>query len=92
MLQLAARSLKVILVIDPEPLAGRSIPDGLSKLPFSILTAGRTITGTLNAKSVRRVGKALAAGEHAVVVQGRLMSGDVLEDAGISAQPRAQKE
>jgi hypothetical protein len=91
MLQLAARSLKVTLVVDADAIAGAKIPDGVGKVPFRALVAGRTITGSLNAKSVRRVVKTLDEGDCAVIVQGRLMAGDVLEGAGISAQPRAQK-
>ena len=55
----------------------------------------RRVSVDLNAKSVRKV--LATIGEHgpdgvAVIVQGKLMAGDVLAEAGIVANPKAPKE
>ena len=92
-LQLAAKSLKVTVVLTPAQLAGLDVPSG-PHLRFAITVDGRRVTGQFNAKTLRRAVATIA--EHgpenvAVIVQGTLV-GDRIEAAGISAQikgPRA---
>ena len=87
-LRLAARALKVAVVVDPAALVGFVPADG-GRVPIVINVDGRTVKGELNPKSVKKAIAAVA--EHgvdkvAVVLQGKLGQGDVLEEAGISAQ------
>jgi hypothetical protein len=74
-------------------LAGFVPPDG-GRVPIVINVAGRVVKGDLNPKSVKKA--VVAVAEHgadnvAVVLQGRLGAGDVIEEVGISAQPKAPK-
>ena len=92
-LRLSAKALKATIVVDPALLAGLAVPNGQPRVAFTIDVSGRAITGEFNAKSLRRVITAIAehGAENVVVVaQGRL-AGDVLEEAGIVAQPKAAK-
>lgn len=93
MLRLSAKSLKVTVVLDPAALVGITVPDGQPKFPISLAAGGHVLQADLNAKSLRRciaaIGEAAPDGV-AVVLQGRL-EGEVILDAGISAQPRAPK-
>ena len=91
-LRLTARSLKATLVLDPAQIAAVEVPPGTSAVEFAIhLDDGRTLTGKFNAKTLRRAAAAAAAGPVAVVVQGRLAPNNVLAEAGITAQPKAEK-
>jgi hypothetical protein len=62
------------------------------RFEFTIAVEGRRITGKFNSKSLRRAVAAAQGGDVVVIVQGKLEAGDILVDAGISAQPRAKKE
>jgi hypothetical protein len=92
-LRLSAKSLKVTLVVDGTVLADYTVPER-DRPRVTIAAGGRTVTAELNPKSLR---KAIATiREHgaeavAVVLQGNLGPGDVLEAAGISAQPKGAK-
>jgi hypothetical protein len=92
-LPLTAKSIKVVLAIDPAQLLGVGVANGVAQVPFVIAVAGRHIKGRLNAKTLRRaLGVVTASGgeDVAVIIQGRLGPGEQLEDAGIAAQPRAR--
>jgi hypothetical protein len=91
---LMTRSLKVTCVIDPAGAAALQAPVGQSHVAATIDVGGRRFRVRFNAKSVRRVqhGLSVSAPETLVVmVQGRLGIGDVIEDAGITAQVKAPK-
>jgi hypothetical protein len=91
-LRLTAHSLKATLVLDPAQIATVEVPPGTSAVEFAIrLDDGRTLTRKFNAKTLRRAAAAAAAGPAAIVVQGRLAPGDILAEAGISAQPKTEK-
>jgi hypothetical protein len=92
-LPLSAKSIKVVLAIDPQQLLGVSVTNGVAQVPFVVAVAGRHIKGKLNAKTLRRAVAVVTAsgGEDVgVMIQGRLVVGEQLEDAGISAQPRGR--
>jgi hypothetical protein len=92
-LPLSAKSIKVVLAIDARQLLGVSVANGVAQVPFIVAVAGRHIKGKLNAKTLSRaVGMVTASGgeDVGVIIQGRLVAGEQLEDAGISAQPRAR--
>lgn len=92
-MKLSAKSLKVTVVLDPAALAGIEVPNGSKQFPVSISARGHELTADLNAKSLRRCVAAIGdAGPDgvAVILQGKL-AGQVIEEAGISAQPKAPK-
>jgi hypothetical protein len=92
-LALSAKSIKVVLSIDPQLLLGVNVANGVAQVPFVVAVAGRHIKGKFNVKTLRRaVGVVTASGgeDVGVIIQGRLVAGEQLEDAGISAQPRAR--
>jgi hypothetical protein len=92
-LRLTARALKVTTVVEPTAVAGFTVPNGAARVPFVVSVDGQTITGSFNAKSLRKAVAAIA--EHgldqvAIVVQGRLVGAELTE-AGIAVQVRAPK-
>jgi hypothetical protein len=92
-LKLEARALKVSTLLDPAVLIGVEVPNGLSKATLLVAVAGRTVTAEVNAKSLRRAVTTIAAeGPDAMtlLLQGKL-EGNVILEAGIAAQPKAQK-
>jgi hypothetical protein len=92
-LNLAAKSLKVTLVLDPADLVGVTVPN-VPQVPFAITVGGRVVKGRFNAKTLRRsaaVVAELGAERVAVLVSGRLGAGDEILDAGIAAQARAPR-
>jgi hypothetical protein len=93
-LELVAKAIKLTLVVDPAALAGFAVPDGGGRVGFRVQAGGRRLGGELNPKTVRKVIATIA--EHgaeavAVVVQGKLGDGDVIEEAGITAQVKGQR-
>jgi hypothetical protein len=93
-LELTARAIKVTLVVEPEALAGFVVPNGGERVRFWVRVGERRLTGELNPKTVRKVIATVAehgAGAVAVVVQGKLGAGDVVEEAGITAQVKGPK-
>jgi hypothetical protein len=92
-----ARKLKVTLVIDAAPLVAlRAVPDNApSRTDVSVTVGGRTVTADIATKSVRKVVKTLT--DHGldnvvVILQGVLVAGDRLEEAGLVAQVKAPAE
>jgi hypothetical protein len=85
-LKLTAKGVKCTLVATPDQIAGFHVPDGSSPVPFAIDAGGRIITGTFNAKSLRRAVAAVTAtpGIGHVIVQDSLTKDNMLEGAGIS--------
>jgi hypothetical protein len=93
-LRLKARALKVTLVLDPAAIAGFTVPNGVARVEFVVAVDGRKVTGSFSAKSVRKAVAAIA--EHgpeaiALVLQGKLATGDVIEECGIAAQVKGPK-
>ena len=88
-----ARSLKVTAVLPPEALLGLVVPNGEPRFRLAAAAGGGTYTCDLNAKGVRRA--IAAVREHGAenvvaIVQGKLV-GNAIEEAGLSAQPKAPK-
>jgi methylmalonyl-CoA mutase cobalamin-binding subunit len=82
------------LVVDGSVLADYVVPEGGRRPRVLIAAGGRTVSAELNPNSLK---KAIATiREHgpeavAVVLQGNLGPGDVLEAAGIAAQLKGAK-
>jgi len=92
MLKLSAKAVKTTLVVDPAGLFGAQVAEGSSRVPFEIAAGGRVVRGEFNGKSLRRAIAAAEAGDCAVIIQGKLETGDVLAEAGISAMPKVKKD
>jgi hypothetical protein len=92
-LKLESRALKVTALLDPAALVGVEVPNGLSKAKLLITVGGRIVTAEVNAKSLRRAVTTIATGgpdSVTLLLQGKL-EGNVIIEAGIAAQPKAQK-
>jgi hypothetical protein len=93
-LRLESRALKASVVLDPAVLAEVVVPNGLAKVTLHVAVPEKTIIAEVNAKTLRRtIATIIAAGPDAVavVLQGRLESGNVLAEAGIAAQLKTPK-
>jgi len=76
-----------------EALLGLVVPNGEPRFRLAVAAGGGTYTCDLNAKGVRRA--IAAVREHGAenvvaIVQGKLV-GNAIEEAGLSAQPKAPK-
>jgi hypothetical protein len=89
---LTAKNLKVTLVLQAAEVAAFPCPN-TARITLSIRLPDRTVTVDLAAKSVRRAQAAIReyGTEVACILQGRLGAGDVILEAGLSAQPKAAK-
>ena len=91
---LNARSLKCTVVLDPAEVVAIPVKDGLPRVLLRIRLPDRTVTADLAAKSVRRAQAAIR--EHgddgvAAIIQGKLVAGDVMQEAGLAVQPKIPK-
>jgi hypothetical protein len=92
---LTARALKCTVVLDPQELAAID-PGVVARIVLHVRLAdgSRTVTADIAAKSLRKVQGLLA--EHgtdavAVILQGKLIRGDVLAECGLVGQLKAPK-
>jgi hypothetical protein len=91
---LTAARLKVTTVLDAAELNAIPAPDGKPRITLRIRLPDRTITAEIAVKSLRKAQTAIretGADNIALVLQGRLIAGDRVAEAGLSAQPRAAK-
>jgi hypothetical protein len=92
--ELTARTLKITVVLQPADVLAIPVRDGQSHVQVTIRGHARTLRAQLNAKGVRRAQAAIReAGLDgvAVVLQAKLTAGDLLEEAGLSAQPKGPR-
>ena len=89
-----ARKLKVTMLLDPAPFASVAVADGApSRTDLAIAVGGRKVTANIATKGLR---KALATvAEHGadgcvLLLQGVLSGGDVVDEAGFTAQPKVK--
>jgi predicted transcriptional regulator len=90
---LTARNLKCTLVLDPAGIAALADPP-TTRVPLRIRVADgdRVVTADIAAKALRKAKATIAqGGDVAVILQGKLMGGDVMTEAGLIAQPKAAK-
>jgi hypothetical protein len=91
---LTATRLKVTCVLNTAELLAVPAPDGVSRVNLHIQLPDRTVTADIATKSLRKAQVAvreLGADNVALLLQGRLVAGDVIDEAGLSAQPKAPK-
>jgi hypothetical protein len=91
---LSARALKVTLVLDPAELVLLDLPDAQPRMTLRVRVPDRLVLADIATKSVRKA-KAVIT-EHgvqgiALILQGKLVAGDQIAEAGLVAQVKAPK-
>ena len=91
---LTATRLKITTVLNAAELLAIDVPNGKPRVILRIRLPDRTVTAEIAAKSLRKAQRAIresGGDDIAVVLQGNLVTGDTITEAGISAQPKAAK-
>ncbi len=91
---LTASRLKVTTILNAAELLAIKAPKDKPRITLRIRLPDRTRTAEIAAKSLRKAQTAIREGggdNIALVLQGRLITGDVIAEAGLSAQPKAVK-
>jgi hypothetical protein len=91
---LAAARLKVTTTLNATELLAINPTDGKPRVSLRIRLPDRIVTAEIASKSLRKAQTAIHDAEAdsiALVLQGRLIAGDVFAQASLSAQPRAAK-
>ena len=91
---LSASRLKITTILNAAELLAINAPDGKPRITLRIRLPERTMTAEVAAKSLRKAQTAIretGADNIALVLQGRLIAGDVIAEAGLSAQPKTPK-
>jgi hypothetical protein len=92
---LSTRQLKVTTTtLDAAELLAITAPEGKPRITLRIRLPDRTVTAEIAAKSLRKAQTAIRdAGKDNIVLvlQGHLVAGDTIAEAGLSAQPKAAK-
>jgi hypothetical protein len=91
----AARKIKVAIVIDAAPFVKLGVPPDNAPPRTNIVVevAGRTLTADVSTKSVRKAVKTLLENVEqgvTLVLQGALVAGDHVDEAGLIAQVKAK--
>jgi hypothetical protein len=89
---LTAARLKATTKLDGSELL--TAPEGKPRITLRIRLPDRTVSADIAAKSLRKAQTAIreaGADNIALVLQGRLIAGDRVAEAGLSAQPKAAK-
>ena len=86
--QLLAKTIKVTIVLDPAAVGALAMAENGSRPRINIAVAGRTLSAELNPKTLRKTIATIR--EHgpeavAVVLQGKLAAGDVVEEGAVVA-------
>jgi hypothetical protein len=92
--RLNAKALKVTLVLDAAMVAMIELKNGAPAPPFVIDVGDRKERAQVSAKELRKVLATIAeqgADQVAVILQGKLVAGDVLAEAGLVAQVKTPK-
>ena len=91
---LTTARLRVSLTLDGGELNAIKAPKDKPRITLRIRLPDRTLTAEIAAKSLRKAQLAIreaGADNIPLVLQGRLIGGDVVAKAGLSAQPKAAK-
>lgn len=91
--ELAAKAIKLTIVLDAVAVAAIVVPDG-GRPRIVVSAGGRRLTAELNPKTLRKTIATIR--EHgpdqvAVMLQGKLAAGDVIEEGAITAQVKTPK-
>ena len=93
-MSLSATKLKVTVVLRPNELLTVPAPEGTPRVTLTVALPDRTVKADIATKSLRRAQTAIreaGADNVAVILQGALVAGDVITEAGLSAQPKTPK-
>jgi hypothetical protein len=91
---LTGRALKVTIVLAPAEVLAHPAPD-TPRVTLRIRVSDRTVTAEIAAKSLRRAQATIReVGTEAVacILQGKLMVGDTLGEAGLSVQLKTKAQ
>jgi len=91
---LNAKRLKVTTTINAAELHAVTAPDGKPRIILTIRLPDRAVRAEIAAKSLRKAQTAIrehGADHVTLVLQGNLVAGDVISEAGLSAQPTVAK-
>jgi hypothetical protein len=91
---LTASRLKVTVVLNAADLLAVPAPEGKPRVSLRIALPSRTVIADIAAKSLRKIQTAIreaGADNIAVILQGHLIAGDVVAEAGLTAQPKIAK-
>jgi hypothetical protein len=91
---LTASRLKVTVVLNAAELLTVPAPEGKPRVTLRIALPSRTVTADIAAKSLRKtqtVIREAGADNVAVILQGHLIAGDVIAEAGLTAQSKIAK-
>jgi hypothetical protein len=91
---LTASWLQVTTMLNAAELAAIAVPGGQRRITLRVRLPDRTISAEVAAKSLRKAQNALReAGADAIVLmlQGQLIAGDRVAEAGLSARPKTPK-
>ena len=92
--RMTARKLKVTMLLDPEPFTSLQLADGApSRTDLTIEVGGRKVTANVATKALRKSVATVA--EHGaegsvLLLQGVLTAGDVVDETGLTAQPKVK--
>jgi hypothetical protein len=95
MTTVSAHKLKITTVLKGEELLAVPVPDGKPRVVLRVKLPDRVLSADVAAKSVRKVQalvRELGAENVACLLQGTLVAGDVVIDAGLSAAPKVKKD
>jgi hypothetical protein len=90
----SALKLKVTTVLNAAELLAVPVPEGKPRVTFSVKFPDRVLTVDVAAKSVRKAQATIresGADNVVLLLQGSLVAGDVLAEAGLSAQLKTPK-
>ena len=92
---LTAMKLKVTLVLRGDELLTVPAVEGQARTILKVRVPDRVVSADIATKSLRKAQGALkesGADNIALILQGTLTAGDVITDAGLTAQPKIKKE
>lgn len=91
---LTATRLKVTTVLNATEVLAVPAPDGTPRVNLRIRLPDRVVTADIATKSLRKAQatvRTLGADNVVLLLQGHLAAGDVIAEAGLSAQPKTPK-
>jgi hypothetical protein len=86
--------LKIVVTLPASELVPLPVPNGSPRVVLRVKLPDRTLTADIAAKSLRKVQvtiRELGAENVACILQGSLVAGDVVAEAGLSGQPKTPK-
>jgi hypothetical protein len=92
---LTVRRLKVTLVLNAAELLAIAAPNGKPRVTLRIRLPDRALTAEIATKSLRKAQAAIrqtGADNIALVLQGHLVAGDRVAEAGLSALPKVHQK